>query len=179
MAVTGSNLIQGPATLYAGTFGVAEPATVATVPGAGWLDVGGTLDGVEFAVNDTFTPLVVDQVVYEVGRRRTSRVVTIKTQLAEATLANLASAISNTAPAASVLTADDGLTVFSPAYQAFLLDGIAPGGFRRRFILRKAISTDSVALSYKKDGQTVIPVTFTGHWVSASIAPFVITDALV
>lgn len=177
MPVSATNLIQGPATLYTAPFGTAEPATIATAPAAAWVDVGGTKDGVEWGVADEYGVLDVDQVVYEIARRRTKRVVTVKTQLAEATLANLARAISNSAPTAGVLTADDGLNAFVPTPFAVLLDGIAPGGFRRRFVLRNALSTDSVGTAYKKDGQTLIPVTFTGHWVSASIAPFVITDA--
>lgn len=179
MTVTSTNLIQGPATLYLAPFGSTEPAAVATAPAAPWVDLGGTSDGVELNIADEYAVLAVDQVIYEVERRRTSRVVTIKTNLAEATLANLASAINNTAPSASVLTADDGLTAFNPPYGAVLLDGIAPGGFRRRIIVRKVLSTDSVGTAYKKADQTLIPVTFTGHWVSASIKPFIITDALV
>ena len=177
MPVTSTNLIQGPATLYISSFGSTEPATISAAPVAPWVDAGGTKDGVELGVADEYAVLGVDQVIYEIERRRTGRVLTIKTSLAEATLENLAHAINNTAPAAGVLTADDGLTAFNPPYKAVLLDGIAPGGFRRRIILRKCLSTDSVAMAYKKDGQTLIPVTFTGHWVSASIKPFAITDA--
>lgn len=177
MAVTATNLIQGPATLYAGIFGATEPATVATAPGVGWTDVGGTKDGVELQINDEYAVLDVDQIIYEIQRRRTKRVVAIKTQLAEATLENLALAIANTAPAANVLTADDGLTAFAPSYGAVLMDGIAPGGFRRRVIVRKTLPTDSVGTAYKKDSQTLLPVTWTAHWVSASIRPFVIEDA--
>lgn len=177
MAVTATNLIQGPATLYAGIFGATEPATVATTPGVGWTDVGGTKDGVELQINDEYAVLDVDQIIYEIQRRRTKRVVAIKTQLAEATLENLALAIANTAPAANVLTADDGLTAFAPSYGAVLMDGIAPGGFRRRVIVRKTLPTDSVGTAYKKDSQTLIPITWTAHWVSASIRPFVIEDA--
>lgn len=179
MPVSGSNLIQGPATLYIAPFGTAEPATIATNPATGWVDVGGTKDGIELAVADEWAKLTVDQVLYDIESRRTGRAVTLKTSLAEATLDNLAIAIANTAPAANVLTADDGLSAFAPSYRAALLDGIAPGGFRRRIIVRKVISTDSVAMAYKKDGQTLIPITLTGHWVSASIRPFVITDATV
>lgn len=179
MTVTSTNLIQGPATLWWGAFGVTEPVSVATAPGAGWTDLGGTKDGVELSIADEYSVLEVDQIIYEVERRRTKRVVTIKTQLAEATLENLARAINNTQPASSALTADDGLAAFAPSYGAVLLDGIAPGGFRRRAIVRKVLGTDAVASAAKKDGQTLIPVTFTGHWVSASIRPFVITDATV
>lgn len=179
MPVTSTNLIQGPATVWAGGFGTAEPATVATSPGAGYTDVGGTKDGVELTVADEYTVLDVDQIIYEIARRRTKRVVSVKTSLAEATLTNLAMAIANTAPAGNVLTADDTLTAFAPAYSSLLVDGIAPGGFRRRIIIRKTLPTDSVGMSYKKDGQTLLPVTWTLHWVSPSIAPFIITDATV
>lgn len=176
MPVTSTNLIQGPATIYWGTFGATEPVITA-LPAAPFVDLGGTTDGVELGIEDDYAVLGVDQVIYEIERRRTARVVTLKTNLAEATAANLAIAINNTAPAAGILTADDGLTAFNPAYGSVIVDGIAPGGFRRRIIVRKALSTDSVAVAYKKDDQTVIPVTFTGHWVSSSIKPFNITDA--
>lgn len=177
MPVTTTNLIQGPATLYIGAFGVAEPLTVADAPGAGWTDVGGTKEGVELSVAKEFAVLEVDQLIDEVGRTVTKRTVSIKTSLAEATLANLAHALNEAAPAAQVLEPTADLTSFSPAYKAILLDGIAPGGFRRRIIVRKALSTDSVASAYKKDGMTLVPVTFTGHYVSASIKPYKIEDA--
>ena len=177
MPVTSTNLIQGPAVLYTGLLGATEPATLAAAPSTGWTDVGGTKDGVELGINDEYAVLDVDQIIYEVARRRTKRVVTVKTQMAEATLKNLALAIANTAPVANVLNADDGLEAFAPDYGAILLDGIAPGGFRRRAIVRKTLPTDSVGVAYKKDGQTVVPVTWTAHWVSASIAPFKIEDA--
>lgn len=177
MPVTSTNLIQGPAVLYTGLFGAAEPATVSTTPATGWTDAGGTKDGVELTVADEYAVLDVDQIVYEIARRRTKRVVSVKTSLAEATLANLAIATANTAPTANVLTADDGLAAFAPAYGALLVDGIAPGGFRRRITIRKTLPTDSVGMAYKKDGQTLLPVTWTLHWVSASIPPFKIEDA--
>lgn len=177
MPVTSTNLIQGPATLYQAVFGATEPATVAAAPAVAWTDVGGTKDGVELSINDEYAVLDVDQIIYEIARRRTKRVVTVKTSLAEATLANLAIATANTAPAANVLNADDGLAAFAPAYGALLVDGIAPGGFRRRIIIRKTLPTDSVGMAYKKDGQTLLPVTWTAHWVSASITPFKIEDA--
>lgn len=179
MGVTTTNLIQGPATLYWAPFGSTEPATVATAPAAPWVDLGGTKDGVSLIINDTYSVLTVDQVVEEVDRRRTNRVLQIKTSLAEATLENLAHAINNTAPAAAALTLDSGLAAFAPVHGAYLLDGIAPGGFRRRIILRRALSTDSVETAYKKDGMTLLPVTFSGHYVSASIKALAITDALV
>lgn len=177
MPVTSTNLIQGPATLYTGIFGATEPATIATTPTTGWKDVGGTKEGAELTVADEYVVLDVDQIIYEISRRRTKRVVSVKTSLAEATLANLALAIANSAPVANVLNADDGLAAFAPDPGALIVDGIAPGGFRRRIIIRKTLPTDSVGMAYKKDGMTLLPVTWTLHWVSASIPPFKIEDA--
>lgn len=177
MPVTSTNLIQGPATLCTGAFGATEPATIAMTPTTGWADVGGTKEGAELIVADEYAVLDVDQIIYEIARRRTKRVVSVKTSLAEATLANLALAIANAAPVANVLTADDGLAAFAPDYGALIVDGIAPAGFRRRIIIRKTLPTDSVGMAYKKDGMTLLPVTWTLHWVSASIPPFKIEDA--
>lgn len=177
MPVTSSNLIQGPAVVYAAVFGATEPATIATAPGVGWTDVGGTKDGVELNIADEYAVLDVDQEIHEMGRRRIKRVVSVKTQLAEATLANLALAIANTGPTTNVMEGDIGLAAFAPAYGAILLDGIAPGGFRRRIIIRKTLPTDAVATSYKKDSQTLLPVTWTAHFVSPSIKPWKIEDA--
>jgi len=177
MTVTSSNLIQGPATLFVGAFGVAEPATIATAPGEGWTNLGGTRDGVELTIAKEYAVLSVDQIVDEIGRTVTSRMVSITTTLAEATLANLARAINETAPTSGVFTPDTNAAAFTPPYQAIILDGLAPGGFRRRVIVRKVLSTDSVGMAYQKDGMTVIPVTLMGHWVSTSVAPFSITDA--
>jgi hypothetical protein len=177
MAVTSTNLIQGPATLYYGLFGATEPATIATTPGAGWTDAGGTKDGVALNIETEWSELSVDQLVDVVARRRIGRKVNVKTSLAEPTLALLAQAVANTAPVSNVLEGDDGLAAFAPAYGAILVDGIAPGGFRRRIILRKTLPIDNVEMAYKKDGQTLIPVTWAIHWVSTSIKPFKIEDA--
>jgi hypothetical protein len=178
MPVTTSNLIQGPAVLYTAVFGATEPATVSTAPAAAWTDVGGTKEGLELTFADEYGVLEVDQEVYDMGRRRTKRVVTAKTSLAEATLANLATAIANSAPVTNVVEGDIGLAAFAPPYQALLIDGIAPGGFRRRIILRRTLPTDSVGMAYKKDGQTLLPVTWSLHYVSSTIKPWKIEDAV-
>lgn len=177
MVVTATNLIQGPAAVWFGVFGVTEPATIATAPGAGWTDAGGTSDGVSLLVEQEWSELTVDQLIDVVHSRRTKRRARIRTNLAEPTLANFGIVLANAAPAANVLNADDGLTAFAPTYGAVLLDGIAPGGFRRRIILRKTLPTDNVETSYKKDGMTLLPVTWSNHWVSTSIVPWRIEDA--
>lgn len=176
MSVTTSNLLQGPATIYRAPFGTTEPASIDITPGAGWADVGGTKEGLELTDASEWAELEVDQLTMTPERRRTKRTISAKTSLAEATLENLARATSNTQPTAGVLNVDDGIAAFQPEYDAIIIDGHAPGGKRRRITIRKTLSTDSVGMSYKKDAQTLIPVTWTAHWVSASITAMKIED---
>lgn len=176
MVVTTSNLLQGPATIYLGAFGAVEPATIATAPAVAWTDLGGTKEGFTLTDASEFAALSVDQLTMDPESRRVSRTVTGATSLAEATLANLARATSNTAPTANVLTPDEGDAAFRPPYSALLIDGIAPGGKKRRIILRKVLATGSVGMPYKKDAQTLIPVEWKLHYISPSIPAYKIED---
>lgn len=176
MSVTTSNLLQGPATIYRGAFGAVEPVDIDTAPGVGWTDVGGTKDGLEFTDASEWAELEVDQLTMTPERRRIKRTVSAKTSMAEATLENLARSTSNSAPVDGVLTVDDGIAAFKPDYDALIIDGHAPGGKRRRITIRKTLSTDSVGMAYKKDAQTLVPVTWTAHWVSPSIPAYKIED---
>ena len=184
MAVTTTNLIMGPADLYIGTFGATEPLDTAinTTPAASsWTDLGGTQDGVKLTVDQTYTPLEVDQVVDEVGGRLTKRLFTIETNLAEATLENLKYLL-NDGTAASGAGYKSFEPVYAssatqPTYRAVILDGYAPGQFRRRYIIRKCLSNDKVESTYKKDGQTLFTVKWQGFYVSSVIAPFKLIDA--
>ena len=185
MSVNASNLIMGPATLYAGTFGVTEPtdANINTTPGAGWTDVGGTMGGVKLTINQTYTELTVDQIVDTVGRRLTARDVQVATQFAEPTLDNLASAlnggsvVTGTTPVLKTYDPANAISATQPGYGAVLFDGWGPSQFRRRVIVRKVLSMSSVDVEYTKSGQTVIPITFGAHYVSAAIPLFHIVDA--
>lgn len=184
MAVTTSNLIMGPGVLYRGDFGATEPADTAVdeAPGIAFTDLGGTSDGVNLAINQEYTPLAVDQIVDTPERRMTSREFTLSTNLAEPTLENMALAVN---AEDSTVTEGTGFKKYTPSndnsatqprYSALLFDGFAPGGFNRRVIGRKMLSTNNIEFAYSKANQTVFSVTFSGHYVSASIAPFVVID---
>src|SRR5215207_4154702 len=191
MAVTAINLVAGPATVYGGAFGATEPAAsaVATAPSSAvWTDFGGTDGGVKINIDLDYFVLEVDQLVDRVGSRLQKREVTVETNLAEVTLANLKTAING-----GTITASSGWSSFDPLqdtsatqpnYTALIVDGFAPlpsasaSSARRRFIIRKVLNTDAVGSEYKKDGQTFIPVKFTGHYVSEAIKPFAVHDQL-
>jgi hypothetical protein len=190
MAVTATNLTAGPATLYMGAFGATEPldSAVNTTPVAStWADMGGTQDGSTMTISREFFELEVDQIVDVPGRRLTKRDIQVSTNLAEPTLLNLSNVLNGgtyTASAAYATYEPDNTTSASqPVYKAIMLDGFAPATaaavtMRRRVIVRKVLSIEDVETAYKKDDQTLIPVTFAAHFVSASIAPFHIVDQL-
>lgn len=182
--VTPDNLIMGPATLYRGSFGAAEPADTAinsTPQASAWTDMGGTTDGVKLAIDNSYGELEVDQVTELVGSRLTKRRATVETNMAEVTLENLAYALNGGTAASGAgyksyePNASDSAT--QPSYSAVLFDGWAPGSFRRRVIVRKVLSTDSIELAYTKDKQTVLKVKLAAHYVSSVIKPYKIIDA--
>lgn len=189
MAVTASNLAMGPGALYIGAFGATEPAdTLVGLNGPpaspAWTDLGGTMGGLTFSVNQQFKELEVDQLVEVPERRVTRREASFKTQLAEATLANLVVALnSGTITAGTPGTTPDTFVPSNtdssgtPAYKAIIFDGVGGGGLRRRVIVRKVLSTENVDANSAKDAQTVYPVTFTSHYVSAAIPSYKIIQA--
>ena len=190
MPVTATNLTAGPGLLYIGAFGATEPAdsAVNTTPVAStWADVGGTQDGSTLNITREFLEMEVDQIVDMPGRRLTNRDLQITTNMAEPTLVNLQTALNGgtiTASAAfQTYDPDNTVAATQPSYKALLLDGYAPQSaaavtMRRRVIARKVLSIDDVESSYKKDEQTLLPVTFGCHYVSSVITPFHIVDQL-
>ena len=189
MATNVVNLVQGPATLYIAPFQTTEPAdsNVSTGPTAtAWVDLGGTTDGAELSINQEYKELEVDQVVDIPGRRLTKRDMSVKTNLAEPTLENLAFAL-NDGTITTGATSDVYEPAFTdsatqPTYRALYLHGWAAGdggsgqSKRRAVILRKCLSSDNVEFAYKKEDQTVFSVTWSVHYVTSSIAPFKIVD---
>lgn len=183
MSVTTTNLIQGPGTLYSGAFGATEPADTAvnTTPAASaWTDLGGTQDGAKLGVDQTYGELEVDQITLRVGSRLTKQDFTIETSLAEATLENLSLTLNGGTSASGAgwksFEPNVSSSATQPTYFAIILDGYAPGQYRRRIIGRRMLNTDSVELAYTKDKQTLIPAKFAGHYVSSVINPFHIVD---
>lgn len=189
MAVTTTNLVLGPANLYVAEFGATETAltTLSALSGAvtavGWTDLGGTNDGVTLTIAQEYTELEVDQIVDLPESRITSRRFTIETNLAELTLANLDLALGGgsvpvTAGGTMTYEPASGNSGASPKYKCLIVDGYAPGGLRRRIIIRKVLSVEDVEFAYNKEDQAVYSVTFSAHYVSEAIKPFKIIDAL-
>src|SRR5690606_171262 len=146
-----------------------------------WTDVGGTTDGVSVSIAQEFAELAVDQIVDVPGRRLTKRDISLTTNMAEPTLENLALAMNAGSVSTSIedvkkLEPTDDTSATQPTYRALILDGFAPEQRRRRVVVRKVLSTANVEFAYSKENQTVFSVTWSAHYVSPSIKPFVVLD---
>jgi hypothetical protein len=192
LAIQPLNVVMGPATVYYAPFGSTEPAyTAITSPpnSSVWTDVGGTSDGtgVLLEIEHTFTDIHVEQLVDPVGARLSKRVIQVTVSLEEATLANLQLAMNQLltiSPGSGYTVADPltSITSLQPNYQAIIIDGWAPTTgtteveCRRRMIIRKCLSSSKVDLEYEKTKPTMFNTTWTGFYVSSSVAPFEIID---
>ncbi|HET9384508.1 MAG TPA: hypothetical protein VFO67_05125 [Gemmatimonadales bacterium] len=186
MSVDITNLIMGPATLYHGAYAAPEPSDnqVNSTPAASaWTDVGGTTDGSTLTINQEYTELMVDQIVDVPGRRLTKRDIQLATNLAEPTLDNLVivlngGTVTTTGGSHEIYEPDQDSSATQPDYIALIIDGFGPDSLRRRIYGRRALSIESVGVAYKKDEQTVFPVTWGMHYVSSTTTPFKVVDAL-
>lgn len=184
-------VIQGAGRLYTGVFSLTaanEPglSAINVVPqSSAWTYSGFTSDGITVTIGQTFSEMRVDQLADRVGTKLITRELQVKANLAEATLANLTLGLNGgtitTAASNSYYEPTYDGSELQPLYIAVIFDGYAPSSSaglskRRRFLLRKSISTENVESSYKKDGLTLVPVTFTTHYVSDTVAPFRIVD---
>ncbi|MCX4232804.1 hypothetical protein [Streptomyces ortus] len=183
MAQSATNLIAGPALLYTGAFGATEPADTAvnaTPAASAWTEVGFTQDGVKLVGDQAFLEFEVDQTNTTPERRQTKQDWMVETTLAEATLENLSLTMNGgtTASGAGFKSWEPNETTSAtqPTYKALIMDGYAPQQFRRRAIVRKALSTDGFEVAYVKDKQTVLAVKWAAHWVSSSIRAVHIVD---
>lgn len=184
MAVTIAELIVGPANVWHKLFtdGAAEPADPSVTPAAGWVDLGATHDGVNLTIAQSFEQITADQVVDVLMSVPNERTFNVETNLMQATLEKF-KVVSN----GGTITSGVGFRQWEPivdlvntdvSYGALLIRGRAPAtGKMRDVIVRRTLVTNDVQFSYVKAGSLVLGTTFTGHYVSPSVAPFVIRDA--
>lgn len=181
--VTSTNLTMGPGDLYSAPVNTLEPldAAVNLAPAASaWNGLGGTDGGIKLTVAQAYDELVVDQIVDIVGRRKTKREFTVDTTLAEPTMENLVLSINET-PAVTggnfkSMDVQNDNSASQPIYTALIMDGWAPGSFRRRVLVRRALSTANMSFEYGKKAQTGFVVSFSAHYVSSVIRPFRVVD---
>lgn len=186
------NVAMGPAIVYTSLFGATEPAysTLTSPPSSSvWTDVGATVDGssILLEVEHSLTDIHCEQLLDPIGARVTKRVIQVTVNLLEATLLNLQLAMNQLltiSPGAGYSVADPmtSITSVQPQYMAIMLDGVAPTTgttettCKRRIIIRKCLSSSKADLEFEKNKPTTYATTWTGYWISSSVAPFEIID---
>ena len=184
MALKAHRLLQGPARVYVGAFGVAEPALTMPLaaPGVGWTEVGLTLGGTTLNIAQDYSALEADQIVDRAGSVLVSREISVETSMAQLDSDNLVIALNGgTVTPGAVGSADLWEPIydedaFQVDYRAVLLSGWAPRGDdglrkKRYIIIRKVVSSEGVEISFSKEDQSTLGVTFLGHYVDEDTAP--------
>lgn len=184
MATTLADIFAGPANLWVAEFGAVEPAFDAA-PGVGWTDAGATDGGLTIAVNQSYTPITVDQIAAELGALAENQSMSISTNLAQATLANWKAALNGgtitNVPAVVGPPAVGEYDEFEPIgdlvndpllYHACLVRGKTLDGRTGQFIARRVLNTANVESTFGKTSKAMLSTTFSCYYVSTSIAPF-------
>lgn len=159
-------ILVGVGQLYIAAAGTAAPAVSAS-PGAGWTDLGDTDGGVKVIKTQNIETFSSDQRTGKLKARRTEEGVTIKTNLNEATLENLAYAIqgtvTDTAPGAGTIGIRTLHMHAGPEVSEFalLFRGQSPyGNFPGQYYVPRGFVDDDIEMEFTKDGKTLIPMKF-------------------
>lgn len=160
-------ILIGVGTLYIAPASEAKPALTAT-PAGNWRSLGDTDDGVKVGKTQSIEEMRVDQRTGPVKARRTEEGLVIETNLAHATLENLADVLNNTVtdtPPGSGTIGTRSLKLYAGADVdefAFLFRGkSAYGDYPAQYYVPRGYFNDDVETEYKKDEKTLIPVKFT------------------
>jgi hypothetical protein len=150
--------------------------------------VGGTDGGVTLEIDNTYQDLEVDQLTMPVGARLTAMSFMVNAKLSEMTLANMNQALNSIATVGggsgyATLDIPVGTTATQPTYAALMIYGWAPmlgtgAPALRRAIVRKVLSKTKIGLTFDKKTQQGIDCSWSGYYISPSIAPVHVVDEL-
>jgi hypothetical protein len=161
MTVTIENIIVGAGNLYISSKAI--PLETYNSAQRNTYHVGATMDGVEVAYEPDYTDINVDQlkdaaIIYQNGFR-----LSVRTNLAEATLENLQRAW-GFADAQLVAGPPKKLNIpvppDEPTERKLVLIGKNPADLERKYFARRAIAADTSSHSLRRADATVFPVSF-------------------
>jgi hypothetical protein len=177
------NILAGPMDVFEAPVGTAEPTQADNldnvVLNAAWRDCGGSNGGLKFVIAQSFGKVTADQTVDIIASLANERSVTAELSLLESTLANIKMSNNGgtivTGANTSKYEPITNTVSTPPDYRALLFRGVsAVNGKQGVVVLRRTLVTSDVAMTFKKDDATMLGVTYTSHYVSSSIPPFVI-----
>jgi hypothetical protein len=139
--------------------------------------MGGTDGGATGNLQNEYSDMEVDQVAMAVDARLLRQAASVVTNLAEVTLANIRRGLNMPDDAGDEIEwGGEDIVNASPNFSAILLKGQKPGGGPRIVVVRRVLSVAQIAMSWTKDGKTMIPVEFKAYYVSQSVRAVRIDD---
>jgi hypothetical protein len=161
----------GPGLLYIAAVGATEPTDLAGAWDAGWTKVGYTKEGHTFTWDETFDGIFVAESKPPVLYDSSQVEITVAFEAAEITLENFQRAMNG-----GTVTAGTGVSTFTPRSSstapAYIALGWESDDGEERFVVRKALQTDTVEISRKKSPDyATVPMTFKAVEV-AGLTPF-------
>jgi hypothetical protein len=181
MTITTAKLMVGPGKLRWAPVGTDDSLIIAgAVPSwTNWTDVGLTDGGLGMSIAKNYANHTVDQTADWVASTITERHFTIQTSVVESgNLAKL-SLVNNGGVTASPNASwqkyepTTDLIATQETYIAVAAEGKSLDGKSVIVVVRKVLNVDSVAFDMKKDAKTMYSLSFAGHFVSDTSAPFV------
>jgi hypothetical protein len=145
MAKTIANVLVGVATLY-----FKYPV------GGTYVEVGYTEDGVNLEYNADTADVDVEEETFPIGRVITKERLSVKCNMAEASLINMDKAIAGSSLAASTITIGGGVN----KEMSIQIVGTNPAGYARTITIALATAVGTVGMPYRKGEKTVVPVEF-------------------
>lgn len=159
-----AEVIVGPARILVAPTGTALPVFTANpvVWDDAWKESGYTDAGVELQYKPTFKDIEVDEEMAPVKKVLTKEDATITTSLAQATLDNLATAISasklekTSASGSAVGISEFNVGSGAPQECMVAMEGLSPNGFWRVIIGYRAMAQSAVKMAFKRTDKTSI-----------------------
>jgi len=124
--------------------------------GSPFEEVGYTEDGVTMEYAAEETDIMVHEETFPIGSEITKESITITCNMAEASLANMNSAMAGAVLSGSKITLGDGVN----KTMNLKIEGTNSAGYLRAIYVPKAVASGTVGMSYKKGEKTIIPVSF-------------------
>lgn len=182
MGVNVMNILAGPVDVFEAPVGTTEPTQAdnldTVILNAAWRDCGGSNGGVKVVIAQKFGQVTADQTVDILASLASERSVTAELSLLETTLTNIKMSNNGgnivTGAATSKYEPITNTVSTPPDYRALLMRGVsAVNGKQGMVVLRRVLVTSDVSFSFQKDNATMLGVTYTSHYVSSAIPPFV------
>lgn len=182
MTINTSQMMVGPGKLRYAAVGTDDSLIVAafTPSWTGWTEVGATDDGVNMSIAKNYANHTVDQSPDWVASTITDRHTTLQTNVVESgdlarlSLVNNGGLTLSTNPSWTSYQPNTDLISTQETYIALAVEGKKLNGKTQIIVIRRALNVDSIDFAYKKDAKTMLAMSLAGHYVSDSIAPFIV-----